>query len=770
MSPSEGPLSFPNQRHGRRGVVPSMGAPTAVGLCLLLSILLGACAPTDPVQDVEDQLARGEVQSAVAAARELVELRPDDPEILLLYGRVLGATREFALAEWPLRKAMRHPKWLVPAGIEVASFALRSVNYTAAIDVLDQVLEAEPDNLTGLALRANAYAQSRFDAEAALEDVEKMRKIDPENVGAYKPEILAYLALGRAEEANEALERLGERIRSEGDEDEMGAWHCTTMALFATEGGESELAETRWNDCLENYPTDAKIVTEAIDFFDKKGDRDRSLAIAEKAVEETEPAAWQFRVLLAQRLQSRGRTDEAESLLRAGAESPEPMLAMLYAPELARFLSAAGRPVEALAAGESAFANVREVGEPQPVQIFGLADLAIRARAYDRALELADRVSVEAYQLLIRARVAQERGDHTDALELFDRAGSLWPDNTFARYHAARSAEALGLFDRALELYRHATRIDVDATDAETRIARIQLAEGGVQAAYTTLKRHRDRAGLDPEGEILMLRLLARAPENESLWPLLERFVRTHPAWEARAIAKVSIGLRESNRRAAALDLLQRLRPEFYDDERSAEVLRELVPLAETQEEREWVRARVQRTLDSLPESSWSHELSALAAERLDSDTVSARAHYQEALRLDSDNGSARARLGRLSVEHDPATAARHLEQATRSDRPDVESIRAGAIALAERGAVGESTRVLAALLRAVPHDGAAAERLCRQRFARGEMGEVTLDLAERAARFSPSKRTRALRDEVLAAESSPESSPNDLPVAPESS
>ena len=93
-------------------------------------------------------------------------------------------------------------------------------------------------------------------------------------------------------------------------------------------------------------------------------------------------------------------------------------------------------------------------------------------------LEVAEDLSVPAHRHLIRGRVAQERRDPARALEEFDEALRLWPDNPWARYYAALAAEELGDFERAIEEYRNAIRIDPGATDARTRGAALLLASG----------------------------------------------------------------------------------------------------------------------------------------------------------------------------------------------------------------------------------------------------------------------------------------------------
>src|SRR4029434_710087 len=89
----------------------------------------------------------------------------------------------------------------------------------------------------------------------------------------------------------------------------------------------------------------------------------------------------------------------------------------------------------------------------------------------DEALELAGKISGGAYQGLIRGRAALARGDPAEALRQLDEGIRLWPDTACARYYAALAAERTGNFQRAIEEYRYAMRIDARATDAYLRLA-----------------------------------------------------------------------------------------------------------------------------------------------------------------------------------------------------------------------------------------------------------------------------------------------------------
>ena len=78
---------------------------------------------------------------------------------------------------------------------------------------------------------------------------------------------------------------------------------------------------------------------------------------------------------------------------------------------------------------EAAYERSGESGQAHPQLLFEYADSLLMAGGLDRALEIADEMTVPAHQRMIQARAAQEAGRPAEALEHFERAFQLWPDN-----------------------------------------------------------------------------------------------------------------------------------------------------------------------------------------------------------------------------------------------------------------------------------------------------------------------------------------------------
>ena len=109
-------------------------------------LLLLACGGGESLDDVRAMHAAGRHEESVEPLRALLEERPDDPEVLYLYGVALAAVGQRTQAMWPLRRAMESPAWRTPAALHLANLAITTADWDMALAVLDPVIESEPEN------------------------------------------------------------------------------------------------------------------------------------------------------------------------------------------------------------------------------------------------------------------------------------------------------------------------------------------------------------------------------------------------------------------------------------------------------------------------------------------------------------------------------------------------------------------------------------------------------------------------------------------------
>lgn len=701
---------------------------------LCLAIAVGACQRSDPLERVRSLQKAGDFQGSLEPLRELIAERAKDPEVEYLYGLALSRTGQWSLAEWSLREAMKSPDWRVRAGSLLAEGALATENLPEAIRITTELLKVEPDNVNVLMMQANAYAHYKQDPERALEDVARVEALDPDYIQIMEPKILALLSLERYDDAGKALEELGKRIKQGDYGSDLEGWYCATAAIFAQESGKTDEATDRWNDCTKRFPTHPDVVSNSIDFFDSRGDYQRGLEILRAAYKE-QPDSRPFRVVLAQRLRNLGSADEAETLLREAAEREKPQQAASAFVDLGKHYQAMEQYHKSAAAMDRALQAGREAGLPLAELRFDDADALVLDGQYDRALAMAAEMTVPAQQEMIRARVAQERGQYEEALKHFDKAFELWPNNPWARYFAGLAAESIGDFDRALKEYRYAIRIDVNSTDARVRMARIYAAERRPVDALEILAV--TGAPLGPDGMVLSAELFGWVGKREKMGQQLAILAKRAPAELGRGLDHAARGIERRAGPRAAVAFLRGVEKNGVrlESPALADAMRALVRASAEAGQLQQAEASVRAALKSAPEAAHLHEILGLCRE-LAGAPDEARASYQRALELKGDDLEARLGLARLALPADPKGALEQFEKVTAADPNRTEALRGAAQALEALGRGEAAEKRWSELLEQDPHDAAAAARLAELELGRGVASKETLEHARRAVRF----------------------------------
>jgi len=711
---------------------PAGRAGARCAVALLCGALIWGCQPEKPLETARQLQQSGAFQASLEPLRERLDEQPDDPEAGYLYGRALLRTGRPSLAMWALRQAMEDPEWREAAGILLARAALINRDFNVAIDATTRILEDDPENATALLFRAQAHAHWRSDPEAALADANRALELAPDLLEAYEPLVLAFLALDREAEAREALEEAGRRLKQTDAPGSVLAWHCATTADFASGAGDEERAREVLEECLEAHPSDATVVSNALAFYDARGEPDRSLEVL-RAAFEVDPQRRDLRGRLAERMRWAGEVGEAEALLREATEVEGPLRAAAAWEDLARFRQAMGEWDAAADALEQAIERTREATQPSEQLLFRYADALLLSGQLGRALEVGEELSVPAERHLVRGRVAQERGRYAQALEEFDEAVRLWPDNPSAHYYAARSAEQLGDFERAIEEYRYSIRADVAATDARTRVAKLLLAKGRPMLAYQLLFLEVSKAPLEAEGTRLAYYLLARTAAPKQLQAALQQLGASAPASLPNALAAAAEGVTERVGAAGAVNLLAGAPGIDYANPRALPVLHALVRYAHEADRPAVAEEAVEKALAAHPDFAAFHAIRGLHLEGT-GDPKAARKAYQQALTLAPENVAALIGLGRLAA--DPETALGFYERAIAADPRNAEAQLGAARSLEASGRAEEAASRLEALLDQQPLSREAAAELVALDLARGDVTHRTLEQAARAVQL----------------------------------
>lgn len=700
-------------------------------LCVLLAYL--ACSPSKPIDDVRALQKQGHYEESIEPLRALLKDAPDDPELNYLYGAALMQSGQDNLARWPLRRAMENPEWLVISAMPLASSLLNRGNHEAAIETLNQVLAADPENTDALLLRAQAKLVSRRDYEGALADVDRIGEFDLDTPRALVPRTGALLGLRRLDEVDEMLAELERRFRDEELDPAQTAHYCLTRATFAMEKGDLELATERFEACLEAMPYDRSIVAAVIEFYDKLGRSDRSIEIIRAGLERS-PEATLYRTALVERLERLGQVEEAEQLMREGLE-------VGGAPDFVKWVNLGEhyqrqeRYKEAIEAFGKA---VEATPEPPPAMLFEYAEALVLGGRMDRALEITDRIEVPAMREFVHGRIHYEQGDYEAALERFGAGLMLWPDHAVVRYLSARAAEQIGDFERAIGEYRYAIRAEPTKTDARFRLVQLRLAEGDLRAARIEATQASGRSGPDAEAELAVLEAMAEVTRFESQMPLLARLSR-NPDVAGRALAAVARGIARRDGAAAAANYIREAPGLDLTQPAFAEPLDALVGYLIEAGTLEEARARVAAAQAVHPDSALHQAIEAKRLERIGAATEQVRASYRRALELDEHEPRALEGLARLSMTTgQPEAAANWYRQAAAADPGQAAHRREAAELLFSLGRPKEAQSELELLLVDHPFDAPAALRLGNLLLEAGgtEDLERALALGERARRF----------------------------------
>lgn len=714
-------------------------ASTACWIWLL--VVAAGCDRTISLEEARALHAQDRYAETVEPLRKRLDASPDDPEAHLLYGTALSKTGSPRVAVWSLRKAAESPEWTVPATIELAAAHARASNWKEAIEAAEAVLELEPDNLAAHIVRGEAYLSEGEEPEKALEDFDFVLEQDPMSRPALSSRASVLLLVGRVDEASEAIDQL-EALAAGTPGDELAqAELCTVQSVLLQERGELTDAESRFEDCLERFPSQGVVVEAAMGFFDAKGDFARSTAVLEKALE-LAPESIIFRRTLAMRAQLSGDPEKALAILKDGLSTQNPELRTALWTDITNYHVDRDELPEAIAAYEEALALV---DHPPQISILTHADLLARAGRHADALRVAKGLENDAYVGLIEARIALDQGDPKRALARLDEVFPTWPNNAGARYYAARAAEQMGDFARAIEEYRQSLRSAPQETEAGLRLAKLYLAAGSFQEAWNLAGQYVMVNPDDVEGGRVVAAAAAK-DEDADLQRLLSQMRGTR-LWPAAAAVRAQFvaGRKDAKTALAWLDSL-RMSDADWNNPGYAELLRTRILLLDSAGDKSGADKTLESALAAQPESSEFLEIRAALLESRGAAAAEIRVAFEQALEKDEGNWLANEGLARaLEQAGDFPGAIAHYDRSTQAHPESPIAARKAAALAAREGDRVDSEKRWALLLKEHPWDAEAARALTLIRKDRGETDDVTLDYAERAVMFGGGKEAEAL-------------------------
>jgi tetratricopeptide (TPR) repeat protein len=687
--------------------------------------------------DVEARMAEvralqdvGQFSASIDELREILAIRPDDPEASYRLGVALVQTGESSRAVWPLQKASESPDYAVPASLLLASAHFANGNFEAVVAATDRVLEIDPDRQVALRMRAKGNLGAGK-LEAAMADTDRLLETSPDDysINLLRATILADSGkLDEAEAANSRLKEIGE---ASGDPN-TAPRACLVPAAFAKDQRKDfGKAEKLFEECLEKYPTNAFVTGEAMSFYDGIGKPERATELIRQSAAAA-PENLSLQASLASRLETTGDGEGAEAVLLAAVESFKSAGAWDL---LANYYRRVDQPEQALEALEKV---IDLSGEPGDRLRFIHADLLIDLDQLDRAEEVAKKLEEPTYAKLIRGRIQLERGDAKAALESFEQGIRNWPNNAGARYLAGIAARQLGDFDRAISELREAVRIDNSGTDAARALTRIHFQRGEWQDAIKSARVALNRPG-GKTADVLIVgaRSFAAIRQWDDARTTAKALIQL-PDGKAAGFAELAGVERIASGPAQAVAVIRKSGLDLTDPANEV-ALRALVENLFAAKQGVEALAAVDAALAKQPDLASFHELRGYALGALDR-TDDAKAEYAKVLELDPKNAAATGALATLRSQAGDRDGAIELFDAAAklSEPPEPYSYFAAQLVLAAGDTTGAETR-LRKVVREDPGNVGARNDLAWLLAEKGEDLDAALGLAQAARRLDPS-------------------------------
>jgi tetratricopeptide (TPR) repeat protein len=687
--------------------------------------------------DVEARMAEvralqdvGQFSASIDELREILAIRPDDPEASYRLGVALVQTGESSRAVWPLQKASESPDYAVPASLLLASAHFANGNFEAVVAATDRVLEIDPDRMVALRMRAKGNLGAGK-LEAAMADTDRLLEASPDDysINLLRATILA--DSGRLDEAEAANARLKEIGEASGDPS-TAPRACLVPAAFAKDQRKDfAKAEKLFEECLEKYPANAFVTGEAMSFYDAIGKPDRATELIRESAAKA-PENLSLQASLASRLETTGDVEGAEAVLKAAVESFKSAGAWDL---LANYYRRVDQPEKALEALEKV---IDLSGDPGDRLRFIHADLLIDLDQLDRAEEVAKKLEEPTYAKLIRGRIQLERGDAQAALESFEQGIRNWPNNAGARYLAGIAARQLGDFDRAISELREAVRIDNTGTDAARALTRMHYQRGEWQDAIKSARVALNRPGGKTTDVLIVgVRSFAAIKQWSDARTTARALIQL-PDGKAVGFAELAAVERAAEGPTPAIAVIRKSGLDLTDPANEV-ALRALVENLFAAKKGAEALAAVDAALARHPDQASFHELRGYALGALDR-ADDAKAEYAKALELDPKNAAATGALATLRSQAGDSKGAIELFDAAAelAEPPEPYSYLAAQLVLAAGDTAGAETR-LRKVVREDPGNVGARNDLAWLLAEKGTDLDAALGLAQAARRLDPS-------------------------------
>jgi len=404
-------------------------------------------------------LERAQLDAAVADLNNALNSQPHSTDLMLLLARAYERSGLIELADKELADATKASNMDAKIGLEYAAFLQRRASITRAEDVLIELRQRSPNNVSVLSALGTVKL-ARQDWAGAQEIADSIRRVDGDS-GGVADQILGTALVGR-KRYDEAIAA----FQSAYNVAPSIAQPMDSLVGAFLKANRKDQAIAFLKSVLTKNPNNANalVLTGSIQLSNGAIDEARKSFVS--AIKAQPKNIVGYRAL-ADLYISQKNYDEAIKVVRSGIE---------HRPDAMAFHMILASAFERKADYESAITEYESLLDKEPGNLIAannLASLLLDHRTDSASLKKAQSLAA----FLRKSEIPQfkdtlgwasyHQGDYRTAVSLSEQASAALPDQAAVRYHLGMSYIATGQLNRASEQLKKALETASDAQLAE---------------------------------------------------------------------------------------------------------------------------------------------------------------------------------------------------------------------------------------------------------------------------------------------------------------
>jgi tetratricopeptide (TPR) repeat protein len=476
-------------------------------------------------------IAKNKPDEAISILEQAVKESPDAIEPVTYLAVLLYQQGDPQKCETTITDALTRVRQAGPQrelGLLLAALYRRWEQEDKAYRLLDSLTQKMPSDIL-LKRRLLACRQVATDAQRAQQTVDEIKSLEGEEGWQWRYEQARLWSAGDSFEARypQIVALLQENLLANPDD------QASRMLLAAAHyhAGELQLAVSAYRNAADRSPGDLRIIIPAVSTLYEAKDYEQADRILSRASEEKlyDP---QLQGLQLQSYLRRGLLDKASDVL-------EDMLSSDPNNQAARLLDARLKMLQNNLAEASQLLDELSSREPRsPLVTSTQVELSIRQNKPDEALRLCDEMVEEfknAYAYVLRARTYAAVGQVEKAMQDFEHATVIEPNNLQAWLAAGEFYRSAGQPEKAADCLKQALSLDPDNLQIQKSAISAFLACGDPEKthqAQTILNSASASNPRDVDLRLFKARLLlneATAPAIDNAQQILRKVTEDRP-------------------------------------------------------------------------------------------------------------------------------------------------------------------------------------------------------------------------------------------------